>query len=119
MASKTTSHNSENHNSVVSEATENHNSDESTSKCTYWVREDNRSFITDPNGDIVNLARLTAFAEYGRDIYGKQAHHEISKLKIDAPRFIGAVDSDEHGRFHGQNPDPVDVDGFPLLRPEQ
>lgn len=96
--------------------TENPNSDRNRN-CTYWVRDDGREFITDPNGEIVNLARLTAFAEYGEQIYDSHAHHEIPLVKVDAPEFLDALTPEEHGGFHGQNPEPVDVDGFPLLRP--
>jgi hypothetical protein len=94
-------------------------SDSTGPSCTYWVRDDGREFITDPNGDVVNLARLTAYAEHGDDIHEVQAHHEIPLLKIDAPAFLDALTQEEHGAYHGQDPDPVEVDGFPLLRPEQ
>lgn len=87
----------------------------STRQCTYWVRDcDGREFITDPNSEIVNLARLTAYAEHGKKIHDAQAHHELSTLKIDAPRFIDALSQEEHLQLdHG---DLEEVDGFPLVR---
>lgn len=102
----------------INDSIEYNQSDEHTPKCTYWVREDDgREFITDPNGDIVNLARLTAYAEYGEEIHDAHAHHEIPLLKIDAPAFLDVLREEEHGRFHGEDPDPVEMDGFPVLRP--
>jgi len=88
-------------------------------KCTYWVRSDGREFFTDPNGDIVNLARLTAYAEYGEEIVDAQVHHEIPALKIDAPAFLDALSAKEHGEFHGSSPEYEEVDGFPLLRKDR
>jgi len=86
----------------------------STRNCTYWIRDDGREFITDPNSEIVNLARLTAYVEHGKEIHATQAHHELSTLKIDAPRFIDALSQSEHGQL---NHDEVEeVDGFPLVR---
>lgn len=87
-----------------------------TPNCTYWVRHDAREFLTDPNGEIVNLARLTAYAEYGDEIHDKQIHHEIPLLKIDAPGFLKPLDGKEHEKFHARNPDSVEADGFSLLR---
>lgn len=84
--------------------------------CYYWVRDDDRDFITTPDGEVVNIARLTAYAEYGDEIFDKHAHHEIPLGKITAPRFIDALSPEEHGRLHGNNIDPVEVDGIPLLR---
>lgn len=94
-------------------------SSESTSsdrKCTYWVRDDAREFITDPNGEIVNLARLTAYAEHGEAIFDAHAHHELPLLKINAPRFIDALTPEEHWQLHGKDSGPVEVDGIPLIR---
>ena len=119
MTTDTSTNDTENSKSVASNTTENNESDNQSRKCTYWVRDDWRDFITDPNGEIVNLARLTAYAEYGEDIHEAQAHHEIPLLKIDAPAFLDALDKEEHGEFHAQDPDPVEVDGFPLLRAEK
>jgi hypothetical protein len=98
--------------------TKNDESNTKSRKCTYWVRDDDREFITDPNGDVVNLARLTAFAEYGEKIYDSHAHHEIPLLKVDAPEFIDAFGEEEHGELHRQNADPDIVDGIPRLRAE-
>lgn len=108
----------ENSKSVPSSATESEDSSDDGASCTYWVRDDGREFITDPNGDVVNLARLTAYAEYGESIHDAQAHHKMPLLKIDAPGFIEPLPADEHGRLHAQDPDPVEMDGFPLLESE-
>jgi len=86
----------------------------STAKCTYWVRHDGREFVTDPNSEILNLARLTAYAEHGQAIHDAQAHHEIPPLKIDAPRFIDALSNEEHGQLN--HDETEEVDGFPLVR---
>jgi hypothetical protein len=106
----------ENRKSVGSKTTEPDKSNSQNRNCTYWVRHDGREFITDPNGDVVNLARLTAYAEYGDDIHDGQAHHEMPLLKIDAPAFLDVLGKEEHGRFHFQGPEPVEKDGFPVLR---
>jgi len=108
----------ENSKSVASITTESENSSGDGASCTYWVRDDGREFITDPNGDVVNLARLTAYAEHGERIHEAQAHHKIPLLKIDAPGFIEPLSDGEHGRLHAQNPEPVEVDGFPMLESE-
>lgn len=105
--------------SVDSKTTEKNESSNQSRKCTYWTRHDSREFITDPNGDVVNLARLTAYAEYGDAVYDVHVHHEIPPLKIDAPAFLRPLPAVEHGRFHGQDPNPVEVDGVPRLRPEK
>jgi len=86
-------------------------------KCTHWTRDNGRQFITDPNGDVVNIARLTAYAEYGDAIYDAHAHHELPLRLIDAPDFLAVLSETEHGRFHGADPEPVMVDGIPRLRP--
>lgn len=91
-------------------------SDETKSNrsCTYWIRDaDGREFITDPNGQILNLARLTAYAEHGPEIHEGEAHHELP-LKIDAPRFIDAISREEH--YQLDHDEIVEVDGFPLVR---
>jgi len=78
-----------------------------------------RYFLYDPDSDeTVNVSRLTAYAEHGKEVHGKDAHHEIPLLKIDAPRFIQPVTREEHTRYHqeGEGPVPVEVDGFPLLQ---
>jgi len=84
--------------------------------CTYWVRDDGYEFITDPNEKILNLSRLTAYAEYGKEIHTADAHHELPALKIDAPAFLDAIPRGEHLRFHHSDPDVTEVDGIPLLR---
>jgi hypothetical protein len=87
--------------------------------CSYWVREDEREFIADPAGeDVVNLARLTAYAEYGKEIYGAHIHHEIPRLKIDAPAFLDVLEPGEHLQLHNSDRDLVHTNGIPLLRAE-
>jgi len=93
--------------------------DENTPSCTYWTRDDGRAFLTDPNGEVANIARLTAYAEYGEEIHDAQAYHEIDKYKIDAPRFLDAVSKKEHSEFHCQGPERIVIDGFQLLRVEK
>ena len=86
--------------------------------CIYWVREDDRSFIADPEGDgeIVNVPRLTAYAEYGEEIHDRHIHHEIPLVKIDAPEFLDALGPGDHRQIHSQDTEPVEVDGIPRLR---
>lgn len=106
-----------NPNTPTDETDENPSSPDTTNsnrKCTYWIRDDAREFITDPDGQIVNLARLTAYAEHGEAIYDAEAHHELSSLKIDAPTFLDALPREEHAQVnHGE---VQEVDGFPLIR---
>jgi hypothetical protein len=78
-----------------------------------------RHILIGAEGERVNVARLTSYAEYGEEVYGADVHHEIPLLKIDAPKFISPLSNEVHSRFHGSDPDPVDVDGFPLLRSEE
>lgn len=89
------------------------NSDRS---CIYWIEGDGYGRITDPNGEILNLSRLTAYAEHGKAIHTADAHHELPALKIDAPAFLDAIPRGEHLRFHHSDPDVTEVDGIPLLR---
>jgi len=110
------SSNSIQYDNSTEQSTDPKTADSDARSCTYWVREDGREFITDPEGDVVNLARLTAYAEHGEAIHDAQAHHRIPALKIDAPAFLGALTQEEHGRLHGSNPEPVVVNGIPLLR---
>lgn len=84
--------------------------------CTYWTRENGRDFITDPNGEIVNLARLTAYAEHGEKIHDAEAHHELPTFKVNAPGFIDAVPKCEHLRFHASGAPVSEIDGIPRLR---
>lgn len=88
-------------------------SDSEASVC-FWQRDDHREFITDPFGDVVNLARLTAYAEHGKEILDKQTHHEIPIAKPNAPEFLKPVSSDEHWDIHGS--EPTQIDGIPRLR---
>jgi hypothetical protein len=88
----------------------------SNANCTYWTREDGREFITDPNGKIVNLARLTAYAEHGEKINDAEAHHELPTLKVDAPAFLAAIPKGEHLKFHSSGPTISEIDGIPRHR---
>lgn len=82
--------------------------------CTYWIRDDGREYITDPNGEIVNLARLTAYAEYGEAIHDAHAHHELPSMKIDARKYLDALSPADHSEI---SHDEVQlVDGVPLVR---
>ena len=118
MSIQSDSYDTENQKSVDSKTTGNNQSTKDDTSCTYWVRKDGREFITDPNGDVVNLARLTAYAEHSDDIFEAEAHHKILPLKIDAPAFIEPLTREEHIRLHSQNPSPVEVDGIPVLQLE-
>lgn len=83
--------------------------------CFHWFDGAGYEFVGDPTGDIVNIARLTAYAEYGDAIYDCHAHHELPELKITAPAFLAALPPTEHLQLnHG---DREMVDGFPLVRP--
>lgn len=84
----------------------------------YWRRDDHREFITDPNGDVVNLARLTAYAEYGDVVHEREIHHEIPIEKPDAPPFLTPLTEEAHGALHGSYPEPREIDGIPRLRPD-
>lgn len=84
--------------------------------CIYWIDNRHYEYVTDPNGEILNLARLTAYAEYCKAIHDAEVHHEIPKFKIGAPAFLDPIPKSEHLQFHGQDPEPIEVDGFPLLR---
>jgi hypothetical protein len=110
-----TAYRQEHSQSATAPTTESESSSCDGASCTYWVRDDGREFITDPNGDVVNLARLTAYAEHGECIHKAQAHHKIPLLKIDAPKFIEPLPEDEHGWLHARSHDPADMDGFPML----
>ena len=105
--------------STTDESAENYYTTEtsnSSANCTYWTREDGRDFITDPNGEIVNLARLTAYAEHGEKINDAEAHHELSTLKVDAPEFLAAIPKGKHLEFHSSGPTISEIDGIPLQR---
>jgi hypothetical protein len=82
--------------------------------CTYWVRDDDRDFLTDPHGKVVNLARLTAYAEYGESIHDAHAHHEIPLAKINAPEFIDAISPEEHHQLDHQAIE--EANGIPVIR---
>jgi hypothetical protein len=88
-------------------------------QCSHFFRDNGRQFITDPNGDIVNIARLTAYVEHGEEVHDGQIHHEVPLFKMDAPEFLTVLSESEHARFHGSDPEPVVIDGVPRLRPEE
>ena len=115
MNTDNTIYDTENHKSVASNTTEYQYSDDNELKSHF--QQGGRYFLEDPaTGESVNVSRLTAYAEYGREIYERDAHHEIPLLKVDAPEFLDALTRQEHAEYHKQEPDPVEVDGFPLLR---
>jgi hypothetical protein len=115
MAEDNSNYDAENHKSVASNTTEYQYSDDNELKSHF--EKGGRYFLEDPaTGDRLNVSRLTAYAEYGEEIHERDAHHEIPLLKVDAPRFIAALTRQDHTGYHKQNPEPVVVDGFPLLR---
>ncbi|MBP1986047.1 hypothetical protein [Halolamina salifodinae] len=115
MSVDTSTNDTENRKSVASNTTDYQHSNDSELKSHF--QQGGRYFLQDPaTGESVNVSRLTAYAEYGREIYQRDAHHEIPLLKVDAPKFLDALTRQEHTEYHKQEPDPVEVDGFPLLR---
>lgn len=83
-------------------------------KCSHWFDDRGYEFVGDTAGEIVNIARLTAYAEYGDAIHGGHAHHEIPELKVTAPKFLDVLPPTEHLQLaHGER---EVVDGFPLVR---
>lgn len=115
MSVDTSNYEKENRNSAASNTTENHHSNDSDLKSHF--QQGGRYFLQDPaTGESVNVSRLTAYAEYGREIYKRDAHHEIPLLKVDAPKFLDVLTRQEHTEYHKQEPDPVEMDGFPLFR---
>ena len=106
---------SENCKSVGSKTTENRNDSSNDLKSQF--QQGGRHYLIDPDtNERVSVSRLTAYAEYGTEIYGRDAHHEIPLLKVDAPKFLDALTREEHASYHGPQPDPVEVGGFPVLR---
>ncbi len=91
-------------------------SSETTGRCSYSTRDNGRAILREPGGEILNIARLTAYAEYGREVYGAVIHHEIPGYKIDIPEFLCPMSRAGHSGFHARGPEPVVVDGIPLLR---
>ena len=115
MSTKRQVNETDSNKSVVSNTTEYQNNGESELKSHY--QQGGRYFLKDPDsGASVNIARLTAYAEYGEEIHERVVHHEIPLLKVDALRFLDAQPRAEHTRYEQQEPDPVEVDGFPLHR---
>ncbi len=101
--------------SVASIATEKTDRDNNALKSHY--QQGGRHYLIDPDtDDRVSISRLTAYAEYGEKIREKDAHHEIPLLKVDAPRFLDALTREEHTEYHKKDPNPVEVDGFPVFR---
>lgn len=97
---------------------------ESDARCSYSTRDDTgRAILREPGGEMLNVARLTAYAEHGEkihDVDGESVvHHEIPGYKVDIPEFLRPMSRAEHSEFHASDPEPLYVDGIPLLRPEE
>jgi hypothetical protein len=96
---------------------------ESDARCSYSTRENGRAIFREPGGEVLNVARLTAYAEHGEEIYDVDGqsvvHHEIPLYTIDIPEFLCPMSRAEHSGFHASEPEPIYVDGIPLLRPEE
>lgn len=82
--------------------------------CTYWTQND-RDYFIDPDGDMLNLSRLTAYAEYGEKVHDAEVHHEIPAIKADVPEFLDPVPLRKHRQSHS-DPTIVEIDGIPRLR---
>ena len=78
--------------------------------CYYWTQDD-RDYIKEPGGDILNLSRLTAYAEYGESVHGADVHHELPAIKADVPEFLEPVAPEEHRQSHA-DPTIVETDGI-------
>lgn len=94
------------------------NESETNGRCSFSTRDNGRTILREPGGEMLNVARLTAYVEHGEDIFGKDVHHEIPGYKVDIPEFLQPMSRSEHASYHGVNPEPELVDGVPLLRPE-
>jgi len=115
MSVDTSTNDTENRNSVASNPTDNSTSSRTDFKSHY--QQGGRHYLIDTDTEEqVSVSRLTAYADYGKQIHERDAHHEIPLLKVDALRFLDALTREEHTEYHKQEPDPVEVDGFPLLR---
>jgi hypothetical protein len=68
---------------------------------------------------MLNVARLTAYVEHGEEIHEGVVHHKIPGYKMDIPEFLCPMSRAEHSGFHASDPEPVYVDGIPILRPEE
>lgn len=90
----------------------------SDASCSYSTRENGRALFREPGGEVLNVARLTAYAEHGKDIFDKVVHHEIPGYKIDIPEFLCPISRPEHTKFHKNDPEPVYEAGIPLLCPK-
>jgi hypothetical protein len=118
MSVDTSNDDTENHKSVGSKTTDNRNDSSNDFKSHF--QQGGRHYLIDPDTDErVSVSRLTAYAEYGKQIHARDAHHEIPLLKVDAPKFLDALTREEHTEYHKQEPDPVEVGGFPVLRAGQ
>jgi len=82
--------------------------------CTYWTQDD-RDYFIDPDGDMLNLSRLTAYAEHGRSVHDAEVHHELPPIKADIADFLDPVPSGKHRQSHS-DPTIVEEDGIPRLR---
>jgi len=117
MSNSNSTYDAEKNKYVVSNTTKSQQADDTELQSHY--QQGGRYFLDDPaTGERLNVSRLTAYAEYGREIYDRDAHHEIPLLKVDASEFIDTLSREEHAEYHKKEPDPTDVDGFPLLRAE-
>jgi len=110
MSTDTSNNDTENCKSVDSKPADNNDLES-------HYQQGGRHYLIDPDtNERVSVSRLTAYAEYGKQIYGRDTHHEIPLLKVDAPKFLDVLTKEEHGEYHRQDPGPTDVGGFPLLR---
>jgi len=104
-------------------------SDESTpdeeSPANYlWTDSRGRQYVSDGN-EIVPLAKLTAYAEYGDDVLkADHVHHALAAstgdgppVRVNAPEFLLPLNSGEHQQLH-RDESWYFVDGIPLLAPD-
>lgn len=115
MSVDTSTNDTEHSNSVGTKTTDNQ-TDSSNDFKSHFQQGGRHYLIDTDTGEQVSVSRLIAYAEHGKKIHERDAHHEIPLLKIDAPKFLDALTREEHTEYHKQEPDPVEVDGFPLLR---
>jgi len=100
-------------------------STDASSTYNYFWRDDRgRQYVSDSN-DIVPLAKLTAFAEYGDKVLeADHVHHALTAnvgerppIRVNAPEFLVPLDKSEHLSLH-HDEEWGDVGGIPLLLPE-
>ena len=82
--------------------------------CNYWTQDD-RDYFKEPGGEMLNLSRLTAYAEYGEKVHDAEVHHEIPAIKADVPEFLDPVPFGKHRQSHSDLT-IVEKDGIPRLR---